>query len=25
VLGAGALPMPILRAQVERWIAEQKI
>ncbi len=25
VLGAGALPMPILRSQVERWIEEQKI
>ena len=25
LLGAGALPMPILRAQVERWIEEQKI
>jgi len=25
VLGAGALPMPILRAQVERWIEGQQI
>ena len=25
VLGAGALPLPILRTQVERWIEEQRI